>query len=136
MAAASHAAFQKLDTLKTQATTLMARARARAQGLRVQSSKAQLTSHPPAAPEAGSAFDLDDLIGRVDLFQRQQELQVLASLEDENHVLRRELAHLYQRYTLTCNLLREARGMLHGLERAIRAFQNRRLQAQAERPES
>jgi chromosome segregation ATPase len=83
-----------------------------------------------------STFDLDDLIDRVESFRCQQELQVLASLTEENRRLQGKLARLHQRYTWARNLLREARSVLHGLEQAIRAFQNRRLQAQAEQPGS
>ena len=136
MTAASRAIPQKLDTLKTQASAVMARAVARAHALRTQTSQIQPAPHPPAAPGMGSTFDLDDLIDRVDSFRRLQELQILASLEQQNRRLREELARLHQRYAWTCNLLLEVRGALLGLEQTIRAFQNRRLQAQAEQPAS
>lgn len=90
----------------------------------------------PATPNMTNGFDLDDLIDRVDSFRRQQELQTLASLEADNRMLRGRRARLHQRRASACSLLQEARHVLHGLEHAIRAFQNRRLYAQAEQPES
>lgn len=82
--------------------------------------------------ELASTFDIEDLIYRVDSFQQQQELHIIARLDEENCTLQRKVAHLRHRYAEARTLLREAKDMLKCLENAIREFQNRYLQAEME----